>query len=348
MPFLAIAGIELVLFVVAMAGLLVLMAGHVPLRHLKGVFGLIPGIGGALAGGIDAFTGTVVRSLAPAYDKLVHPVAQWLWAYAMGPWHLAWNVVQSVIDAKQWAVRADQHAAAAEAAAEAFAAATVAGIQQDLQLAESAILGQMAADLQSAEFYAAQAAAGAEAAAIGQIGDLRTTLGQDVAGIDATINDRVATLNGTIAGVKSDVLSEANRLFGEAEAGVRALQGEVAGIPAEILGTIDQVVPGDIARALAAAGVAALPGLLSRTATLEAEATRCLEPLCDTITPNAGRLGNLGNLFHNLELLGVEAAILALGAECLTHPAAVVEDVSSVVNAVGGPVVSGVRDLLGG
>jgi hypothetical protein len=347
MPVLAIGGIELVLFLIALAALLVVFTFHIWMRVVRDVLSQLPLIGGYVSGAVNSATNGVMGLWAPVYDKLVHPVAQWIWAYAMAPWHLAWHIVQSVADAKGWAVKAQQDAQGALASGLAAAAA-----------AEALAVAHADALLGTAETYADNAAAGAEqyANVVGTnvLGAAEGLYNSSIAHADTLYNDAIGTADalynaaiGYATQVGDDVRSEAVNLFGFAETGIRTLEGQVLGIPAEITGAIEGVVPAEIARALAAAGVASIPALLSRVATLEAEATRCLEPLCDTVTPQAPRLGNLGQFLQGLEDLAIEGIILALAAECLTNPSAVVTDVSTVVHDVGDVVMTGYRDLIG-
>lgn len=327
MPVLAIGGVGLVVLIIALAALLMLMAGHIIHGITKGIFDFIPGIGGALSAGVSAFLGTVTKAAAPLYDRLVHPVAHWFWAYAMGPWHLAWNMVRSIADAKQWAVNAQQQAQAAQAAGTAAAATA--------QANAIAIANQ---NLGTAEQYADGAAAGAERYA-DQVGANAVTASrglfdQAIGYTNTKYNDAVGVANtlhvadiGYANQVADDVRSEAVRLFGTAQGEITTLQDQVAGIPAEIAGTIQGVVPGLIGSALTGANVAAIPGIVAAVQALEAEATTCVEPLCDTVTPNAKQLGQLGSELKNLEGLFAVGALAALLV-------AAVEDPKGTANAI--------------
>lgn len=99
--------------------------------------------------------------------------------------------------------------------------------------------------------------------------------------------------------------------------------------------SVKQVVEGDISNALAqsegyATGLVNglnVPGLRTDVNTLAGtvnklavEADQCLTPLCDTVTPNAKQLGNLGGLLKTLESIGVAAVLASLVAEAITDP----------------------------
>lgn len=55
---------------------------------------------------------------------------------------------------------------------------------------------------------------------------------------------------------------------------------------------------------------------------LATDVETCLDPLCDTVTPNAGQLGRLGGLLKGLEELGLVALLAAYIAEAVADPRA--------------------------
>jgi hypothetical protein len=151
--------------------------------------------------------------------------------------------------------------------------------------------------------------------------------------------------------LQSDVLNLNNRitsvqtvLAGQEHTDVHNLQANLNAvdnsIPGVALGVVAGAAPGIVAQAVAQVA----PQLQK----INTDLTECLDPLCNTVTPNASRLGHLGNLLKGLEALGLEALFVALAAEMLTHPAAVIEDFQSVMGAVGDPIMTGFRDLTGG
>lgn len=134
----------------------------------------------------------------------------------------------------------------------------------------------------------------------------------------------------------TDATNHANDLYNQAVGTAQSLANQV-----EL--HADQITAAAIPTAVAQA-VAQLQPQLSKVQTAVDD---CLEPLCDTVTPNASRLGHLGNLFKDLEALAFDALIVALAAEALHDPAAVVNDVKTVVDDVGSPFMSAFRDLVG-
>jgi hypothetical protein len=90
-----------------------------------------------------------------------------------------------------------------------------------------------------------------------------------------------------------------------------------------------------------------MTALQSQTAKIQTETDECLTPLCDTVTPQAPRLGRLGHIFQGLEDLALVAFLLALTEEALHHPQALADDTAAVYRDVLGPVVTGFKDVVG-
>lgn len=70
----------------------------------------------------------------------------------------------------------------------------------------------------------------------------------------------------------------------------------------------------------------------------------CLEPLCDTVTPNAKNLGKLGNLLKGLEAVGIAALISGLVAAAVADPQAAAD----AIDTAGGWVTGAADDLVQG
>jgi hypothetical protein len=176
------------------------------------------------------------------------------------------------------------------------------------------------------------------------VADVGTT---DLSGIEAQLQSDVGSL-------QAEMQSMESTLNGAIANDVTGLQNQIGSVQALLeqqvtngVNTAEQFATG-LVSGLGLGGITStLTSLASRLSAVETETTECLDPLCDTVTPQAKRLGNLGKYLADLEALGIEALLLALAAECMTDPGAVVSDVSSVVNDVGGPMVSGIRDLIG-
>lgn len=184
------------------------------------------------------------------------------------------------------------------------------------------------------------AVVGIQRSLLGQIQGVFNAVESDLSRVEQTLVDNVVGIEQTL---QNDIAGVYNTITADISSTVTTVEGYVDGAV--------QTLKGDIAKAATAAEAAAIAGALAQTipriTTLEAEATECLRPLCDTVTPNAGSLGRLGGLLANLETLGLEALVLAMLAEAVTHPDVVAKDVATVADDIGRPVLDGLRSLVG-
>lgn len=331
---------------VALAALLMLGAAWVFFEVIRRVLGHVWLVGSSIAGIIESGLLSAMKSIANDLDGLQHGIAHWLWSTAVGIWHLVYQLTNAIADAKQWAVNAYFQATGALASAEAYAAAQANAVASQLGSDVAALDRDITNAIGSAEAFTSASVAAAIAGVNTAIADVENAAVRDLAAAEAFTSSQVAAAIAAAQTAASDVQNWAVQQLAGVEGTITSLEAQVAAIPAELQGVIGQTIPGDIASALAAAGVASIPGLLSQVAALTTEADTCLQPLCDTVTPNAPKLGNLGKFLSGLEALGIEAAILALAAEAVTDPTAVVNDIDTVVKTVGQPLVTVARELV--
>lgn len=347
MPELGIVAAGLVDFVLALMAILVLFALWVPFAILGALLAPVPVVGSWIQANITSGLQTAMQKQRKNLDNAASVLRHFFWAIvAPIPWIFS-KLIDGLDNAKQTANTAHDHATAAQTNAENYAQTKIEIIQEDylrkISEAEAAandmwsqVLSKEVDDtihlqaeinnLQIEIGNLAGAAPGVTAQELTALQDeVQSQIAQDLATAEAYTNGQVGTVQGEITG----------------------LQGVVQGIPAEIVGTIDQLVPGLITGALTGAGVAAIPGLIAQVQALEAEATTCLEPLCDTVTPNAKQLGNLGNLLKGIENLAIDAFFIALAAEAVVDPGTVIHDLEDVIDPIGGAVLAGYRDLIG-
>lgn len=350
MPVLLVGAFELVAFVVAIMALLLLIAGHHIIGILKSILGRVPLIGGYLGSIAVAWVTDAMKAYEAAYQEAVRPVAHFLWAIGVGVWHFAYNVVVTIEDAKTWATNA---MAAAIAANNAIWPAVQSGVASAFAAAQGLVASAYSSLAHLIDQTATNAAAGTAAAEAlahslaDQVSSEAATLfGQAEAAATAQVQQAEALAQG----LADSVQSEAVRLFGQAETAIGVLQQDVLGIPAEITGVIDGTVPGLITGAIAGAIPGILAQVIPRVAALEAEATTCLEPLCDTVTPNAKQLGDLGKLLKDLEGLAAAGALMGLLVAAVEAPAGtarVVVDATSWVDTLATDLVDVVGSAAG-
>lgn len=347
MPVFLIGAFDLVAFAVAAICLILLLAGNKIFGVLSSLMRKVPAIGGAIADVIDSSLAGVISAIAPTYLKELGAVANFLWALPMGLWHYLYQLESSISDVynaiQRTYLHADNNAQSVLNRAEALASGAASGLAGEIAALQSVIT----ADITGVE---AQIGAGVAAAEAVAAADADRVLNQALDAIATAEADAAAGVQAAEAlaqALAGQVQSEAVTLFGQAEGAITVIQGQIQALPGQIEGTIpgiiDGIVPGIIA--------GAIPGILSqvipRVQALEGEVTECLEPLCDTVTPQAPKLGQLGQFLNNLELLGIEAIIIALAAEAAHDPEAVVHDFTTVIDDVGSPILSGFRDLIG-
>jgi hypothetical protein len=345
--FFAIGAIDLVVFVVAAAAILLLLAGDKFFQVIAAVLGKVPVIGGTIASTITQYLVSTMQSLAKDLEKYTVSVGELSWGILVSTWHVLYRIVEVQVGFYDQLLHVHQsvHNTGTAAVGQANAytdhaaaglSAQVAGVAGALEAYKVAAAGSTSADLLGIDAQLSHLADEVQSEAA-------TVLGQ----ADAFTASQVAQAEALANALADSVQSEAVTLFGQAEGAITVIQDQVQALPGLIEGTIpgiiDGIVPGIIA--------GAIPGILAqvipRVATLEAEADECLKPLCDTVTPNAKQLGNLGQLFKNLEALGLEALFIALAAEAAHDPGAVAHDIVAVVDDVGGGLLAGFRDLVG-
>lgn len=337
--FVAMIAALFVTLVVA-AGWVILWVLHLALGRIS-VFGFHP---------FDFFYNFATDAIKATWGyfaKYVSPLGRYIWAQVMIVWRFIYVATETMAGLLTQIVGANQ--------------AAQRGLAQ-LQAREDFFIGQLRNQLETsianlglnvlsieAQLQAKEAAdvAALNARITNSVNALNRTINNDVAAIDRTIAVDVAGLNATInrdvAGLNATIANDVRTLDATIANDVRSLTQA----DATNLRTAENFATGLVSGLGIGSLRQTLTALQSEVGKIKTETTECLDPLCNTVTPNAKRLGHLGDLLKNLETLGVEAIIMALAAECLTHPQAVVEDVSSVVNAVGGPVLREFRDLLG-
>jgi hypothetical protein len=243
-----------------------------------------------------------------------------------------------------------RHLAGMDQSGKGDVAALAAREQADVQTIDRYIEALLAKEEADVAAILGTMSAGLSALSAGEQSDvaaLNATIGNDVRSLNATINSDVAALNSTI---RSDVLNLNNR--------ITSVQTVLAGREATDVNSLkatDAANLGTAERFATSAIAAATPGIIARAvaqispelSAVKTEINDCLDPLCNTVTPQAPRAGRNLNWLKNLELLGVEALLVALAAECLTHPAAVADEVGSVMHAVGDGPLAAFRHLVG-
>jgi hypothetical protein len=187
----------------------------------------------------------------------------------------------------------------------------------------------------------------AEAQATGQVDGVRTQLGQVQTNLQANINTETNQRLAQISQVQTNLQGNINHVFDTVETDLAQATNTLHGQITNGVTTAENFATGLVSGLGIGTIANTLTSLQARLSKVETETADCLEPLCDTVTPQAQRLGRNAKNWQNLEDLGIAALLIALAAECMTDPGAVAHDVSSVVSGAGDVVLSGYRDLIG-
>jgi hypothetical protein len=347
MPLLGIGAVDLIAFVVALAVILAVGALYIFFIPITGLIRQVPLVGGQIADAINSGLRSAMVAVISTYDSLAHESAHFMWVLGVGIWHAVYNLVHSITSALGLASQAAQ---AAGAVAAQLPVDISGAISSGIDYAD----GVGATVLGEAQGLYNQSIAHADDLYNRVEGDLtndfRSAVGtaeglynQSIAHADDLYNQAIGTAQQLAEQAAQDGISEAQTLYNQAIGALDSADAVINSGIDQLTGRLDTVA----AEIAGLATVGALAGLLTQVEAITTEVDTCLEPLCDTITPNASKLGNLGNLFKNMEALGVDAVLIALAAEAVANPAAVVDDIKTVVSDVGNPMVTTARDLIG-
>ena len=344
---LAIGAEDLVLVIWALAAMLVVGAAWILMAVVFEVFGNISVLGAhpfALAAGL----------LKAAMDKLggqlmqyLDPIGHFFYGLAMGIWRPLYVIGDTIAGLVTQILGVNQALQSGLSGLRSLEQSDVQNLINNLHADIGNVEADIGGTLQAAETYANQVSDGV-------LGDAEHLYNL----AEGDIVNRAAATRAYADQVGAGVLGDAEHLYNLAEgdivnsaAATRAYADQVSNGVLSQAEHLYNLAEGDIVNSKAAAvteavaeAVATLQPQLSKVQTAVDD---CLEPLCDTVTPQAPRLGRLGNLLQGLESLAVEAVILALAAEAVHDPAAVVSDVKTVVQDVGGGALNGFRDLIG-
>lgn len=347
MPLLGIGAVDLIGFLVALAAILAVGALWVFFQPLVGILNSVPipfvKLGDAISSGLEF----AMKGIILAYDAISHDVAHFLWTYGVGIWHVVYNLVRGVTQALGLANQA-------VSAAGAVAAQLPVDISGAISSANSYADGVLSTAEQAAAGLFDQAITREDALYNDAIGAVQTAEADAIGVAQGLYNTAIATSED----LYNTAIAHADGLFNTATIDAENLYNQSVATAEGLFDTsithaddLYNSAIADLESTVAGLGVGAIAaeiaGVIPRVATLEAEAAECLEPLCETVTPNAPSLGRIGQFLTNLETLGIDAFIIALATEAVTDPQAVVTDVTSVVNDVGGPIMTGFRDLIG-
>jgi hypothetical protein len=343
----ALAALDLVMIIVALLCVIVAFAFWVVLYVLDKMFGGISFFGfhpfqfafGLINDGMKASLG-LLDSQAYAFGELIFGIVQTVWRFA----HVAIVTVVTL----WWRELFDSQSSSGNTAAEAARA----------KAAESQILNQEQGDLNGLRATVGQAVAGLEQQEAQDVASLERQLQQVAASVPGDVSGQLAQLGSELAATQASLQGEITGLGNSLQSDIAhvadSIPSDLAQLQAQLqsqinagVGTAEAFATGAATGAGAAAVASVLAILQPQVNAITTELGDCLDPLCDTVTPQAQRLGNLGRFLQSLEELGLAALLIALAAEAVHDPAAVVSDVTTVVQDAGDATLAAFRDLIG-
>jgi hypothetical protein len=344
---LAIGAVDLVWVIIALAGLLLLFAGWVIFAVLNAVLGKISIFGAHPFGLISGLLQDAMKSVSKTLVSRLVAFAHFLYALSQIVWRPLY-VILKVMETVWLNMIGLHHSAQSDNFNERNRALNAERqlVQQEqtdygnLQLEIDSILRSLARtqtlDLSALEAKINDALTQSEHYADNGDAGLRVTIGNDVAALQqqmaAQLGQAEAYANQQVAGVRTILENEITNVSNKVDADLQTAEQFATGLVSGLgIGSITST----------------LTSLAGRLGKVETETAQCLDPLCDTVTPQAKRLGNMGKFAQNLEDLAIAALLVALAAEAVHDPGGVAHDIETVVSDVGGAVATGIRDLVG-
>ena len=330
MPFLAIGGVELVIVVIALAALLVVIAGYIFIKPTSDWLGTLPGIAGSIGQWISGSIEGGTKAAASTLMAKLPGVAHAMWAMGIGAWHLFYQAVEGTKAVNRVANVGVQRATAAVPTANAYTDAQIGLLYAELSasIAVAELAAEHAASLQYNHAEAQIGTLGADLT--GAIQNLERDISRAQTAADAYAAGLVNALSGKVVG-SIDQLEKALEVdvqnLNNVINGVRTSTGTaIAGLQGDVSTLEGELAP--LVKALPIIGT--IPLLNTAVQALTAEADQCLKPLCDTVTPNAKQLGDLGKLLTGLEGIAEAGLLAALVAAALEDPAGTAKAVVDV------------------
>lgn len=344
---LVIVGIDLTALMVALMVILVACAGwvilwilHIALGRIS-IFGFHP---------FDFFFNLATDAIVSLWGQLVKRVpafGHFLWSLVMQVWRPLYVIGATLAGLLTQIVGVSQ--------------ASQKGLAT-LQAREDFFIGQLRnqeqTDIANLGLSVLSIEAQLQAKEAADVAALNGTIARDIGSLSTRLNADVGALTNDINGVRINLTNALN-------SDVLNLNNRITSVDTQLSATINRDVQ-DLTRAdvttlrtaenfatglVSGLGIGSirqtLTSLQSQVSQIKTETTECLDPLCNTVTPQAKRLGNLGKWLGDLEALAAAALLIAIAEEARTDPAGVAHDIEAVVQGVGSDVFQGFKDIIG-
>lgn len=276
--------------------------------------------------GIKPF-GFLSSLLADSMKKLwsvgahyVEPWAHLLWSWVMTIWRPLYVIVSTLQ----------------------FLAGQITGVSQGSQAGLAQLKAQEQTDVQNLINNLHRDVAILQAQEVADVSRLSAQEHADIVNLINNLHADVATLQdketgditNVINNLHADVATLQNQITQSSAALTQRLAGDVSTINATINRDVNSLTQADantlrtaenfatgLVSGLGIGGLTqTVTALQSQVGKIATETAECLDPLCDTVTPNANELGNLGNLLKALEGLFGVAALTGLLVAAVEDP----------------------------
>jgi hypothetical protein len=338
---------DLVYIAIGLAAVLVVLAGWTIYGVVFQVFKDISILGFKPFAGIANALEGAMRSLAGPLIKVVAPFAHLLWALAMTIWRPLYIIGDTLRYLLGQIVGVNQGSQQGLASLRAQERADIAAVNAHEQASVTALENRMAALDASLHQVISTDIAAVNAHEQASVTALENRMAALNASLTGQLNADINTVNNRINQVNTGLTNRLNADIGTVNAtianDVRALEGQVS----NGVSTAESFASGLVSGLGVGTIASTVTSLAARLSKVETETATCLDPLCDTVTPQAQRIGNHAKFSANLSDLAIAAALVAMAAELMTNPGPVIDDIHTVVTDVGSPLVSVARDLIG-
>lgn len=342
--------VDFIFVIIAVAGLLVVGAGWVFGWLIQELFG------GISIFGVHPF-GFIGGLLQDATAAIAQPLIKRVVAFG----HAAWSVVMVC-----WRFVYVSTVAIAGLAGQLF------GLNQSTGSAINSLKAQEQTDVRNLTNQEARDATNLKNLIVGNTNILQSEITQTANSLSGRIttvqNSLQGVINQDVNAIQARITTVQNSLQGVINQDVNAIQARITASQTALQNVINQdynILHGQItngvstAESFATGAIAgATPGIVAKAVAavqpqiskITTEIDDCLEPLCDTVTPNASQLGKLGNLLKDLEGLFAAGALMALLVAAVEDPkgtATVVSDAMGWVEPLSLDLTKVVGDAAG-
>lgn len=183
----------------------------------------------------------------------------------------------------------------------------------------------------SAEVYAQVQVNNEAAVRSAQVTGLSNSLNQKFGQAESDISAVLAAAVSSAVNAQHSAETFAQNRFDTAEADISTVWQDAYSTALAVKNDAEVYTDDAVSRASTSILAQAATQLETKLAPIATEIETCLDPMCDTVAPNAQQLGRLGSLLKGLEDFGLTAALLAFITEAVVDPVAAASQAEDVL-----------------